>query len=133
MTDRDEVLAAATRRARALAESDEPALRELLHPRFGWISHRGASFDLENYLSANVTGEIRWQAQELRDVGVTVVGDTAVLRCLVVDQVIAGAGRAETYVMPMTQIWVRADHRWRCLGGHAGPRLADDPSGIRAG
>ena len=85
MTDRNEVLAAATRRARALASSDEPALRELLHHRFGWISHRGASFTLDTYLSANARGEIRWQAQELR-------------------------------------------HR-----GHAGPRLLDDPSGIRAG
>jgi hypothetical protein len=31
-------------------------------------------------------------------------------------------GRQE-FRMPMTQVWVRADGRWQCLAGHAGPRL----------
>ena len=50
-----------------------------------------------------------------------VVGDTAVLYAEVTDVVLADDG-AETFTMPMTQVWVRQDGDWKCLAGHAGPR-----------
>lgn len=114
----DGVLAAAEARARALAAGDEPALRALLHPDFRWTSHRGDRFDRDAYVRANCGGGTVWHGQELRDPTVTVVADTAVLTCTVIDEV--GAG---TFTMPMTQTWVRTDGRWRLLAGHAGPRL----------
>jgi Domain of unknown function (DUF4440) len=113
-----EVLAAAEERARALAGADETALRRLLHPDFGWTAHTGERFDLSSYLRSNLGGRTVWRAQTLRDPAVVVVGDTAVLTCLVTDEVERG-----TFTMPMTQTWVRTDGRWLLLAGHAGPRL----------
>ena len=122
MTDADDVVACARRRAQALADADEAQLRALLHPDFAWISHRGQWFDLEGYVAANAGSPIRWHRQELHDPEVRVVGDTAVLRCRVTDTVDLGAG-PEPFVMPMTQTWVRTLDGWQCLAGHAGPRL----------
>lgn len=123
LPDTDDVLRAASQRAAALAAGDEARLRALLHPEFSWVSHRGESFDLDSYLASNRRGAISWHGQELRDAEVRVVGDTAVLRCRVVDIVEVGGGEPETFVMPMTQTWVREGGRWLCLAGHAGPRL----------
>lgn len=124
--DEADVVAAARERAAAMA-GDEAGLRRLLHPDFAWISHRGEWFDLETYLDSNRRGSHRWYGQELRDPTVRVVGDTAVLRCVVADTVDVGGGRPETFVMPMTQTWVRTADGWRCLAGHAGPRLVETP------
>lgn len=107
-----------------MAGKDEGRLRSLLHPSFSWISHKGDWFDLDSYLDSNRRGPNKWYGQELQDAEVRVVGDTAVLRCLVVDRVDVGAGEPETFVMPMTQTWIRENDRWLCLAGHAGPRMA---------
>ena len=122
MSDADRVEAAALARADALASRDGEALRAVLHPRFVWTSHRGETFDLERYVDANTGAGSRWVAQALHDVRVIVVGATAVLVCLVVDDVESGDG-PEVFRMPMTQTWVREGDRWLCLAGHAGPRL----------
>lgn len=122
MPAEDEVIVAARERAAALACGDLDRLRRLLHPAFGWISHRGDRYDLESYLDSNRRGgAATWQAQELQDPSVRVVGDTAVLHCVAVDTVDVGGG-PEKFVMPMTQTWVRTDGRWLLLAGHAGPR-----------
>jgi hypothetical protein len=119
--DEQDVLAAARERAAALARGKDPvALRRLLHPRFVWTTHAGVRMDLDAYLSGG--GGSRWLGQTLVDPVVTVVGDTAVLVCVVVDEVDRGRG-PETYRMPMTQTWVRTGEGWRQLAGHAGPRL----------
>ncbi|MFK4088417.1 nuclear transport factor 2 family protein [Kribbella sp. NPDC020789] len=112
-----EVIAAAEARAAALAAGDADTLRFWLHPRFRWTSHLGAQFDRESYLAANTGGSLRWSAQTLTDIEVTVVGTTAVLRCVVTDSV-----NGEEFRMPMTQTWVWEAERWQCLAGHAGPR-----------
>jgi hypothetical protein len=127
VSEADDVLAAALRRADALARGDAAALAELLHVRFGWISHRGEVLDRAAYLAANAGVQNRWYAQDLVDPSVDVVGDVAVLRCVVVDTVdVAGTGSGRrTYRMRMTQTWVRAGGRWQCLAGHAGPLLDD--------
>jgi ketosteroid isomerase-like protein len=117
-----EVLEAARRRAEALAAGDRRALEALLHPNFTWTSHRGESFDRDSYLESNTTGRLTWSNQTLTEVDVTVVDRTAVLRCVVVDEVITDSG-PETFRMPMTQTWVHVDDAWRCLAGHAGPLL----------
>ena len=96
----------------------------LLHPGFGWTSHTGEYFDRDSYIDANVGGATRWHAQLLEDVTITVVGDTAILRCAVTDDVTTSGGRS-SFRMFMTQTWVRADGRWQCLAGHAGPRTTE--------
>ena len=106
-----------------MAGKNETRLRELLHPSFTWISHKGDWFDLESYLDSNRRGSNTWHGQELRDPEVRVVDETAVLRCIVVDTVDIGSGQPETYTMPMTQTWIRQGDQWLCLAGHAGPRL----------
>lgn len=119
------MLAAAQSRAEALAAGDTAGLEALLHPAFGWITHRGEVFDRERYLAANTgAGRLPWRTQLLEQPQVQVVRETAVLRCIVTD-VIAGAdGRETRGRMLMTQTWVRDDAaRWVCLAGHAGPRL----------
>lgn len=123
MSAADEVLAAARQRAEALAGQEEALLRDLLHPEFCWISHKGDWFDRDTYLDSNRRGAIVWHAQELRDPEVRVVGDTAILRCLVVDTVDVGSGQLERFAMPMTQTWILRGGRWVLLAGHAGPRL----------
>lgn len=107
-------------RAEALARRDGEALRAVLHPGFVWTSHRGEVFDREGYVAANSGPRSRWVAQGLHDVRVTVVGSTAVLVGLVVDEWTGGKG-AEVYRMPLTQTWVREGEGWLCLAGHAGP------------
>ncbi|MFF1818134.1 nuclear transport factor 2 family protein [Kribbella sp. NPDC058245] len=113
-----EVIAAAEARAAALAAGDAEALALWLHPQFAWTSHLGATFARDEYIARNTSGSLRWSAQTLTDIEVTVVGDTAVLRCVVTDRV-----NDEVFRMPMTQTWVREAQRWQCLAGHAGPRI----------
>ncbi len=100
----EEVLSGARRRAAALAARDEGELRGLLHPRFVWTSHAGERFDLESYLASNLRGSNKWAGQLLADSEVTVVGDTAVLRCTAMDRVDTGTGAVEVFVTPMTQV-----------------------------
>jgi hypothetical protein len=122
--DEEQVLIAARARAAALAAGDAAALRALLHPRFGWVSHRGEIFDRDRYVAANTApGGVRWRAQRLEQAQVDVAGDAAVLRCTVTD-VVAGADGEVRARMLMTQTWIRDDTSgWVCLAGHAGPRL----------
>lgn len=123
MGDTDDVFAMAVRRAEAMAGQDEDALRQLLHPDFCWISHKGKWFDLQSYLESNQRGSNRWHSQELRDPDVRVVGHSAVLRCIAIDCVDVRAGKPETFSMSMARTWVRQSGHWTCLAGHAGPWL----------
>jgi len=115
------VLAAAEARADALSNGRAADLIRLLHEEFRWTSHTGDSFGRDAYVARNTSGAVRWQSQELTDVSVTVVGDTAVLHAEAVDVIDRGDG-SETFRMPVTQVWVRGAGGWRCLAGHAGPR-----------
>ena len=119
MPDAEDVITAARARAAAMSERDDGRLRELLHPCFTWTSHQGERFDLDSYLQSNQHGVNTWVDQELRDPEVQVVGDTAVLTSVVRDRVHVGSGRPETFVMPMTQTWVRRGGRWVCLAGYS--------------
>jgi ketosteroid isomerase-like protein len=116
------VLAAAERRARALAGRDAETLRALHHPDLRWTTFRGDVLEREAYVRGNTEGELVWRAQRLEDVEVHVAGDTAVLTAIVVDEV-ERAGARETYRLRLTQTWVRGTDGWVCLAGHAGPRL----------
>jgi hypothetical protein len=124
MTDYEDLMRAANNRAAALAGRDVAALHQLLHPSFGWISHRGQWFDRDAYIAANVADGRRWRSQRFEDVEIRVVADTGVLRCIVSDEIEVGPGEIEVFVMPMTQTWIRDDGRWQCLAGHAGPLLS---------
>lgn len=117
------VLAAAERRAKALVDHDGEALRELLHPR-RWTTFRGEVFDRDGYVASNTgPGGLHWREQRLESPEVAVVGETAMLTAIVVDEVQRG-DTIEVFRLRLTQVWVRsADGAWLCLGGHAGPRL----------
>jgi ketosteroid isomerase-like protein len=117
-----EVLAAARERASALAAADADRLSALLHDDFRWTSHRGETFSRSQYVDANTQGGTVWRSQQLGNAEVVVVGDTAVLVADVTDVVLDADGKPQTFRMPVTQVWVRLDHRWQCLAGHAGPR-----------
>jgi ketosteroid isomerase-like protein len=121
--DRSQVLDAARERATALAEGDAERLSELLHAEFRWTSHVGETYDRTEYVRRNTEGHTVWRSQEMANADVVVVGDTAVLRAEVTDVVLTESGEPETFTMPMTQAWVREEGTWRCLAGHAGPRL----------
>ena len=122
--DEEQVLAAAQARAAALASCDAAALLELLDERFRWTTHLGEVLDRTEYVTRNTEGHTVWRSQELSNPRVVVVGDTAVLHAEVTDVVLSGAPEPEKFRMPMTQFWVRASNGWRCLAGHAGPRLS---------
>jgi hypothetical protein len=118
------VLAAARARAAALAAGDGPRLEALLHPRLRWTTYRGVVLDREQYLAANVGGELRWHEQTLHDVEVQVVADgVAILTAVVVD-VVERAGGPEAFRLRLTQAWLRTEAGWQCVAGHAGPPVA---------
>lgn len=117
-----EVLLAATMRADALGRGDRNRLEALLHPEFVWTSHTGETFDRTRYLDANTGGGTVWHGQQLEEVEIRVINEVAVLRCTATDDVTTATGRG-SFTMPMTTTWIRDQHGWRCLAGHAGPRL----------
>jgi ketosteroid isomerase-like protein len=119
-----QVIAAAGDRASALATGDAERLRELLHEQFRWTTHTGETFDRSEYIRTNTEGHTVWRSQDLTGADVVVVGDTAVLRAEVTDVVVSDDNDVETFRMPMTQVWVRSAGRWKCIAGHAGPRLS---------
>jgi len=122
MTDASAVLDAANRRAEALAAGNADQLRLLMHPDLRWTTHRGQVLDREAYIGGNTNGTLRWVSQSLEQPHVVVVADTAVLTSLVVDRV-ERDGRTQEFRMRATQTWVREDHGWVCLAGHAGPAM----------
>lgn len=122
MEDAEEVMAAAEARATALALGDAEGLSRLLHEEFRWTTHAGETFSRAEYVRRNTEGHTAWRSQTLSDAEVVVVDDTAVLRAEVADVVLSAEHEAETFRMPMTQVWVRLPDGWQCLAGHAGPR-----------
>jgi hypothetical protein len=114
----EEVASAAARRAAALAERDEVTLRQLMHPGLRWTTFRGEVLGYEAYIIGNARGDLRWRAQRLDDVQVTVVADTAILTAAVTDEV-SRDGRDHAFRLRLTQTWVRTPQGWRCLAGHA--------------
>lgn len=119
-----EVLAAAEARALALADGDAARLTDLLHEDFRWTAHVGDTYDREEYIRRNTEGHTNWRSQTLVNPDVVVVGETAVLYAEVHDVVLSRTDESETFRMPMTQVWVRSGSDWKCLAGHAGPRLS---------
>jgi hypothetical protein len=118
LTPEEEVAGAAVRRAAALADRDEAALRMLMHPALQWTTFRGEVLGYEAYIVGNTRGDLRWRSQRLEDVKVTVVAGTAVLTAAVNDEV-SRDGRDQSFRLRLTQTWVRTPQGWRCLAGHA--------------
>ncbi len=116
------VLAAAERRAEALAAGDVEVLTELMHPSLQWTTFTGQVLSREQYIAGNAGGDLTWRSQRLDDPVVVVVGDTAVLTALVTDEV-TKEGQDATFTLRLTQTWVRAESGWQCLAGHAGPEV----------
>lgn len=93
-----------------------------MHPDVRWTTHTGSVLDRDAYIAWNTDGSLRWHEQRLEQPVVTIVGDTAVLTAVVVDEV-ERDGNRETFRLRLTQTWVRASGAWRCVAGHAGPPL----------
>jgi uncharacterized protein (TIGR02246 family) len=119
----DQVLLAAEQRAAALAAGDPEALRALMHPSLQWTTFKGDVLSREQYIAGNTGGVLTWRSQRLEHARVVVVGDTAVLTALVIDEV-RKDGQDQSFTLRLTQTWVRAESGWRCLAGHAGPEGA---------
>jgi hypothetical protein len=117
-----DVLDAALERADALRRRDGESLLRLLHPKFCWISHQGDQFDRDTYVRSNMEGQTYWHAQTLELPTITIFDTTAVLTCIVTDDVSTMDGRRQNR-MPMTQVWVHEDERLLLVAGHAGPLL----------
>ena len=117
-----QVIAAAEARASALAAGDAELLGELLHEQFRWTTHAGNTFNRSDYIRRNTAGLTVWRSQDLTNVEVVVVGDTAVLQAEVIDEIVSEDNAVKTFRMPMTQVWVHSGNQWKCLAGHAGPR-----------
>ena len=118
---RDEIVAAAEARSRALVARDADALRALHHPDLRWTTHRGDVRDSDRYIRGNTEGDLVWRDQRLTDVDVVTAGDTAVLTALVHDE-FERAGEPGAHSMRLTLAWVRDDEgTWRVLAGQAGP------------
>jgi Domain of unknown function (DUF4440) len=116
------VLAAARRRATALAERDAATLLKLLHPLLRWTTYRGDVLDRDQYVAGNTDGTLVWRDQRLDDVHIIVVGGTAVLVAVATDT-IERDGQPRSSRLRLTQTWVRTEDGWRCLAGHAGPQM----------
>src|SRR4051794_17359385 len=114
----DEVLAAAQRRAEALAAGDAEALRALHHPALRWTTHRGAVLGRDAYIAGNTESDLVWRSQRLEEPEIAIVGDTAVLTATVVDEVERG-GEPQTFRLRLMQTWVRDADGWVCLAGCA--------------
>jgi Domain of unknown function (DUF4440) len=114
------VLAAAERRADALARRDWPALERELHPEFRYVNAEGRRLSRDDCLAFVSDGAFRWNEQRLEDVQVTIVGTTAVLTAEVHDDVQLGDERHEL-VFVSTQTYVLDEGRWLYLAGQTGP------------
>lgn len=119
----EQVIEAARARAAALANGDAERLLELLHEDFRWTTHVGSTYDRTEYIRRNTEGDTVWRSQDLFKPEVVVVDQTAVLYAEVEDVVVSEDDESATFRMPMTQVWVRSGSGWKCLAGHAGPRL----------
>jgi len=99
--DVHEVIAAALRRADALAAGDADGLTALLHPSLRWTTFTGDVLTRDEYVTGNTAGGLTWRSQRLHDPVVVVVGDTAVLTAVVTDEVRRG-GHDETNRLRLT-------------------------------
>jgi hypothetical protein len=118
-----QVIRAAEARSSALAGGDSERLSDLLHRDFRWTTHVGQTYSREEYIRRNTDGHTVWRSQDLHNPEVVIVGETAVLYAKAVDVVQSEDSDFEVFRMPTTQVWVRLGDDWKCLSGHAGPRL----------
>lgn len=117
-SDQEAVLSAARRRGGALASGVPSALAALHHPELRWTTHRGDLLTRDTYVAGNTGDGLVWHGQQLEDAEVVIVGNTAVLTAVAVDEVAGG-----TFRMRLTLTWVRRSGEWLLLAGHAGPLI----------
>lgn len=89
-----------------------------------WTTFKDDVLSLDQYIEGTTGRVLTWRSQRLDDPSVVVVGDTAVLTALVVDE-IQKEGHDLTFSLGLTQTWIRAGGRWQCLASHAGPEIGD--------
>jgi ketosteroid isomerase-like protein len=79
-----------------------------MHPSLQWTTFKGDVLSREQYLAGNTGGVLTWRSQRLENARVVVVGETAVLTALVIDEVRTD-GQDQSFALRLTQTWVRAE------------------------
>jgi ketosteroid isomerase-like protein len=120
----EEVKTLALERSRALVGRDLATLDRILAPEFVYTNASGDFADKQTYLARVSSPRVAWISQELRDVEVRVVGDTAVLTAEVHDRA-TYEGQPLDATFRSTFVYVRSAAGWRCVAGHTSPVAAD--------
>ncbi len=110
----------ARERSRALVARDIATLERILAPQFVYTNASGVLTDKQAYLARVGTPRVQWISQELSDVQVRVVGDTAVLTAAVHDRATFD-GEPLDARFRSTFVYVRSASGWICVAGHTSP------------
>jgi hypothetical protein len=120
----DDVLAAVAERAQALAAQDWALVDAQLHEDFVYTNSRGDRLTRSAYLDFLRHGPLTWTSQWLESPSVAVVGDTAVVTGVVVDDVLVD-GEPHVLRFATTQTYVLSDGGWSYLAGQTAPLARD--------
>lgn len=121
---RDQLVRLARERSDALVRRDAETLGRILADGFVYTNASGQVLDKATYLARYVhSPDVRWLAQDLEDVEVRVLGDTAVLTFRVHDRATFGAQTLDAHFRS-TFVYVKTPAGWQCLAGHS----SDDPA-----
>jgi ketosteroid isomerase-like protein len=103
-----------------LADREFEALEDFWHPDFiGWPSHSAEPVGLDNAQGSleELTARLKKLSIELRPQALTLHGDVAVVHYHIDVMQEDLDGQVTEYSQRITHTWVRADGRWRILGG----------------
>ena len=130
MTTREQaVVTAALDRARALVTGDRARLMEMHHPLLRWTTYDGRVLGRDTYVAGNTADRLTWIDQGLSDIDVQVIDDTIAVLTAVATDIVERGGCRQSFRLRLTQCWVATEAGWRCVAGHAGPRLGEAGSG----
>lgn len=121
---RKQVLFAEAEFRRAVAAGDVRTVEQLLHPSFVWVHSSGIPTDRAAFITSYVSSKVRYAKMEIRDITVSIYGDTAVVRGVSPRQVEA-ASAAESklspdqFVLHYTITLVHNNGRWLIVAGHS--------------
>jgi len=103
-----------------LADLEFEALEEFWHPDFiGWPSHSPQPVGRDNAQGSleDLTAKLERFSIEVRPLAITLHGDVAVVHYFVDVEQQDVDGEVTKYSQRITHTWVKADGRWRILGG----------------
>jgi catechol 2,3-dioxygenase-like lactoylglutathione lyase family enzyme len=103
-------------RSLALLALDANALEPLLADDFTYVNSSGELLDKARYLAFVAGGPMRWSSQEVDEMEVREIGDTAIVTCRVRE---AGSWKGEPFEARIrsTQVYQRCGGRWLYVAG----------------